>query len=622
MSRLALSGSGGPTPEQMDQILTLAAQGHEGAIGYLQQNVGFTPEELKVAAEKALHLSAEASELLQKRLKQTQILTPSDLRTLRDHGVPLEESVLGFLAREQSIKVFQFTGSAQGGEAPSGSSSKTARTKTQNPAPGGAGGLEVARAYFAAQLAAHGIDPATVATKDIRGEGWQVIAKALETTPQALQADPTLSAILAGAAGENGILSRREAQELLSSFPLRGRGWSYLAKALDTDRAALLARIAEDPELSAAVARAGGAGGGPGHLSEKEARRLLLDPDFIARWSAGPKADPLAEVAAVEGKPSGQVSYGSMRAMFAEAAAAPPGIRGILMERADQRLADYYQGFAKAFPDPDERDPLPALKEYLLDPEMPKFDVMTIELDGKTVGGLHRDEVGVTPDLRGLLADALKRAGGAADLAQISQALEAALKAKGGKLDPDADPSVVATGMQFIWIDEDNRFAGAGKQVVRTLDQQVAAAKQWGVFAEVNDPARMTEAQRAEDSIDPRIRRAFYQDLGYRAVDARYIQLPIEEGMQPVDYLGFLVKPADPKATSIPADVYLSMVTEYFAGFPKYAADTPQQTLANIFADPQYQEIVASIGKRKSLPLLDGLSVADRLALPARPPEA
>jgi hypothetical protein len=587
------------SPETMDQLLQLAAKGHPGAVSYLKQEIGFTDDQIRVAAQSAVEMSSKATEILEAKLKKTKLLTPDLARDLAANGVPLEESVMGFLASQQATSVFTFG----------------KKSKSQEPPSSATAGLM--RGYFDAQFAQHGIKPSEVGTPEIRGEGWNVLAQALGTTPGAMQEDETLRTAIRGASGENGIFSKAEARELLGSFPFRGKGWAFLALALKTTPSELYARVQADPALSEKMKHAAEANGGPGQLSEKEAKKILLDQELRARLS-----QPAAEAKAISDPPkksTKKLEYGSMRADVEAALATPPGVRGILLERQNKALEGYYVGYAAAFPDPDERESTNALKGYLRDPEMPTYDITTIQRGGKVIGGLHKEDVEATTDLRALMGDVLARAkkSKSNDSEAIGAALDKALAAKKGKLEGE-ETAATAVGIQYVWVDEENRYTGAGTAAIERLEKEVSKAKGWGTFAEVNDPQRMSEEQRKADAIDPRIRRAFYEKLGYKAVDARYIQLPIEEGGAPVDYLGFLVKPTDKEAKTIPSDLYLSFVTTYFTGFPKFASDTMEETLQKIFADPSYREIVASIGDRKELPLLPSLSEEDRKKLPPR----
>jgi hypothetical protein len=337
----------------------------------------------------------------------------------------------------------------------------------------------------------------------------------------------------------------------------------------------------------------------------------------------GQRTTKTERVQAVSAKPADNVQYSSMREIYSAAANAPEGIRELLMRQADRLLGEYYKGYAAAFPDPDERETRESLKSYMFDPEMPNYDIRLFSRDGKVIGGAHYDTVEATSTvvMKQALAD-IAESGGDLSRAQIGELLAGAL-AKTGDVEAAAEragdtPSML--GIQYIWVDEENRFGGVGKKTIDDFAAEFSKAEDAprAIFVEVNDPRLMTKQQMQDDSIDPRIRMAFYDAREFARLDTKYAQLPIEEGMGAVEYLAFLVRMLGPKADSVPAAEYLGIVADYAAGFPKFVRDTPEETYAAVFADPVFQAIVADAAKRESIPLVPILTDEEKRALPAR----
>jgi GNAT superfamily N-acetyltransferase len=120
---------------------------------------------------------------------------------------------------------------------------------------------------------------------------------------------------------------------------------------------------------------------------------------------------------------------------------------------------------------------------------------------------------------------------------------------------------------EYLVVDRSARRLGLGRALFdrrKALLDQLAGGTCQGVFIEVDSPRRtppeLIEAER-ESSIDPLERLQVFAHLGFRRVGLEYVQPPLGEGKEAVDYLDLLFVPfRDTTVGSIPTDWVLLTV--------------------------------------------------------------
>jgi hypothetical protein len=242
--------------------------------------------------------------------------------------------------------------------------------------------------------------------------------------------------------------------------------------------------------------------------------------------------------------------------------------------RAEKLLDAYYGGYQKAFPDPDELTSKSELRTDLKDPEACHWDVtLFADKDGKVVAGAHTN----------------------------------VLETKEGKFGV----------IEYLWTDESARRGGVGTAAhdgaVKKMQQQ-SGGELKGVFMEVNDPRLMTPAEKDRDAIRPEDRLKFWGDhVGYRALDALYIQPPLDAESKAVNTLMPVYKPLGEGVQSMSRETYRDLVKSYFETW----VDGPVEK------DPSFRAISASLTSPeiRLVPLQAAReSVADRFVAAGQAP--
>jgi GNAT superfamily N-acetyltransferase len=201
---------------------------------------------------------------------------------------------------------------------------------------------------------------------------------------------------------------------------------------------------------------------------------------------------------------------------------------------------DGFATYCQCFPDENEREPRGVLEAYLNDPEMNWRMLLATDETGRVVGGRNVNVLSVS--LRG----------------------QKVRFAWGEHLYVDSSPEF--------------RRRGIGSTIVRETNELLARSGVGLVFSEQNDPFLMTFEQRERDvqsGISPEDRLRFWGKLGYRAINAPYLQPSLKGGL-PVRYLRLCCAILNPESLPLSvgydghrmrADALLAMVRHFHATF-------------------------------------------------------
>ncbi|MBU0628194.1 MAG: GNAT family N-acetyltransferase [Nanoarchaeota archaeon] len=125
----------------------------------------------------------------------------------------------------------------------------------------------------------------------------------------------------------------------------------------------------------------------------------------------------------------------------------------------------------------------------------------------------------------------------------------------------------------YIFVLEEHRKKGVPlihKKLVETLYKDSLVRNEWpaGIFAEVNDPYKMTDEEIKTDiksSFHPIWRQKFFRNNGYLVCDFDYSQPAEEEGSDLVEYLDLLLLPFQPSLKKkVPNEMMISMLSVFF----------------------------------------------------------
>ncbi|HEY3610038.1 MAG TPA: GNAT family N-acetyltransferase [Pseudonocardiaceae bacterium] len=191
-------------------------------------------------------------------------------------------------------------------------------------------------------------------------------------------------------------------------------------------------------------------------------------------------------------------------------------------------LTDFYTTlYTSEFPDPDERESLPNMIDYL---------------ERKARGWYGRNNYHIL-------------------LAWLDDRLVG-----GSVVDYLAEPNVGV--IEFLFVAPDARQSGIGRQVLTRTEQLLAqdARRLTGreldaVVAEMNDPLAPSNVR---DNLDPTARALIWHRWGYAGLDFPYVQPPLAEDTAAVTNLIVIAKPLRPDwSAALPSTTVLRFVHEY-----------------------------------------------------------
>src|SRR5207248_10630127 len=104
---------------------------------------------------------------------------------------------------------------------------------------------------------------------------------------------------------------------------------------------------------------------------------------------------------------------------------------------------------------------------------------------------------------------------------------------------------------EYLVLEDSRRRQGLGRKLFNArraiLDESANRYREVrcrGIFSEVDSPERTLPELLAADIMDPHARLRIFGHLGFRRVDAQYVQPPLGPGKQAVDYLDLLFAPS------------------------------------------------------------------------------
>lgn len=129
----------------------------------------------------------------------------------------------------------------------------------------------------------------------------------------------------------------------------------------------------------------------------------------------------------------------------------------------------------------------------------------------------------------------------------------------------------------YMFVDEEHRRKGlfdvlinlreeAAGKYLRSEDPTLPDPPRLATFAEQNNPLMMTPAQYIEDSkaaVDQNERREIFEKRGFRTLEMRYVQPPLEAGGETCDYLDFVAK-APAGRDSLPTEIVRGHLDRFF----------------------------------------------------------
>jgi hypothetical protein len=131
------------------------------------------------------------------------------------------------------------------------------------------------------------------------------------------------------------------------------------------------------------------------------------------------------------------------------------------------------------------------------------------------------------------------------------------------------------------------------------------------VLMELNDPRLMEEEKKQEDDRRTRFRvdnAVYMAGLGMRSPDAKYGQITLNPGDEPVIHLKLGLVPTDPNVTTISCEEYLAIVKGYFSTFKIVRDEAARLGIPPaevVERNATYREIAASVAGRTEVALLD-----------------
>lgn len=215
-----------------------------------------------------------------------------------------------------------------------------------------------------------------------------------------------------------------------------------------------------------------------------------------------------------------------------------------------------FEIYCQCFPDENEREPSEILKGYLADPNADWHMFIAKDSSGRIIGGRNVNVLKTTI---------------------------------GNQLVPFAwgEHLYVNPAPEF-------RRKGIGSAIAKATNQLLAASGILIIFSEQNDPFLMSPEEYASDlnsGISPEDRLLFWGKLGYKAINAPYLQPPLEGG-QPVRYLRLCCLIPNPSTTptsitptpeTLNAKTYLHLVRHFHSTFvPNLDSDPTSNELKNL----------------------------------------
>jgi GNAT superfamily N-acetyltransferase len=153
---------------------------------------------------------------------------------------------------------------------------------------------------------------------------------------------------------------------------------------------------------------------------------------------------------------------------------------------------------------------------------------------------------------------------------------------------------------EFIAVAPTCRQSGVGRELVARTEALLAADAQRAhgrdldcIVAEMNDPFKLDPS---EDSLDPFLRAAIWDRFGFRKLDFPYLQPALSAEQSPVSGLFLIAKTFRPDyAAGLPSEIVKSVLRGYLRWAMRI--DDPEHCA-------EYQQMVAHIDRRPLIPLL------------------
>jgi hypothetical protein len=214
----------------------------------------------------------------------------------------------------------------------------------------------------------------------------------------------------------------------------------------------------------------------------------------------------------------------------------------LIRDSKDPVWEEIYEVFCKAFPIPEERDSLEALKGYI---------------KNNTDGTFGPDKDPLARDNNLVLKE-----GGRIVGVRMLEWMNLCFGASCGF-------------ETYTFIPEDLRRNGYSLPLMETGNNLVrsqakgAGTRLLGFFAEINNPFKMGEKELALDNavMNPLERQVFWSKAGYSRLDTHYEQPAVDGSENPVQYLDLWFKPENSDSKGIEPLFFLDAVAKYFSLF-------------------------------------------------------